>query len=264
MSGVDGDSLAATYGVPPQYPIESVDNALQVLVLLAQRPTLRVTDVSNYLGVASSTAHRLLAMLQYRGFARQDLSTRCYVPGPILDALAYELLRRSDVRALARPVLVRLNEDLAETVHFGQLEGTQVRFVDSIESSRALRVASRLGRAMPAHCTSTGKALLAALPEAAVRALYSDEDLPRLTPRSIGTRSALLAALRRVRARGYATSHEESEEGVSSVAIWLRSPRSATLAVNVSVPVSRMSDTLLESIVARLGVAREELERILP
>lgn len=262
MDGVDC-GLAATYGAAPQYPIESVDNALQVLMLFAERPALRVTDVSNYLGVASSTAHRLLAMLQFRGFTNQDSATRSYVPGPTLDALAFALLRRFDLRTVARPLLERLNQDLGETVHFGRLEGTQVRFIDSIESSRALRVASRLGRSMPAHCTSTGKALLAALPEEAVTDLYPEEVLPRLTACSIGTRSALQAALRDVRARGYAVSHEESEEGVSSVAMSLRSTRSSGLAVNVSVPVSRMSETLLESIVARLGVARHDLEQIL-
>ena len=51
------------YGDSPQYPIESVDNALRVLLLLGEQPKLRLTDVSRYLGVASSTAHRLLAML---------------------------------------------------------------------------------------------------------------------------------------------------------------------------------------------------------
>ena len=59
-------------GPRPQYPIESVDNALKVLLLLGERSSLRLTDVSQYLGVATSTAHRLLAMLQYRGFVQQD------------------------------------------------------------------------------------------------------------------------------------------------------------------------------------------------
>ena len=56
----------------PQYPIESVDNALKLVLLLGERPEIRMSEASRYLGVASSTAHRLLAMLQYRGFVRQD------------------------------------------------------------------------------------------------------------------------------------------------------------------------------------------------
>lgn len=54
------------YGPPPQYPIESVDNALRLLLLFETRPSIRLTDASKYLGVASSTAHRLMGMLLYR------------------------------------------------------------------------------------------------------------------------------------------------------------------------------------------------------
>jgi DNA-binding IclR family transcriptional regulator len=254
---------APSYGSTPQYPIESVDKALQVLLLLGEQPTLRLTDVSRYLGVASSTAHRLLAMLQYRGFVRQDTATRSYVPGPALDGLAFGVLRRLDVRTRARPVLERLNTDLGETVHLGRLEGSNVHFIDSLESSRALRVGGRLGRSMPAHCTSTGKALLSELSEEEVLRLYPDEELVRLTPNSIGTRSKLLEELARIRDRGYSQSMEEAEEGVSSVAVALHSTQSPRLAINVSVPVSRMTDVLQEAVITRLAQAADELDHVL-
>jgi len=107
-----------------------VDNALRVLLLFNDTPALRQTDVSRYLGVASSTAHRLLAMLQYRGFVRQDTATRSYVPGPSLDALAFGVLRRLDLRTIARPVLERLSAQLQEPVHLGRLEGSDVHFLE--------------------------------------------------------------------------------------------------------------------------------------
>jgi DNA-binding IclR family transcriptional regulator len=253
----------AGYGAVPQYPIESVDNALKVLLLLGERPSLRLTDVSNYLGVASSTAHRLLAMLQYRGFVRQDGATRGYVAGPTLDGLAYGVLRRLDVRTRARPVLERLNAELQETVHLGRLEGGDVHFIDSIESSRALRVGGRLGRSMPAHCTSTGKALLAELSCEELSRLYPSEELVQVTPRSIGTRTELEAALAEVRAQGYARSQEESEEGVSSIAVALHSTRSPRLAINAAVPSSRMTEEVRTAILERLTAAAEELDHLL-
>lgn len=253
----------AMYGAAPQYPIESVDNALRVLLLLGERQKLRLTDVSQYLGVASSTAHRLLAMLQYRGFVRQDTATRSYVPGPTLDNLAFGLLRRLDVRTRARPVLERLNTELQETVHLGRLEGASVHFIDSIESPRAVRVGSRLGRTMPAHCTSNGKAMLATLTDAELTALYPDEELPQLTPESVGTRTRLREVLARVREQGYATSFEESEEGVSSVGVALQTPRSPRLAITVSAPVSRMPDDTRAVVLDRLRAAAEELDHLL-
>jgi len=262
MDDVDQSPLP-THGATPQYPIESVDNALKVLLLLGVRPQLRLTDVSQYLQVASSTAHRLLAMLQYRGFVRQEPTTRGYVPGPTLDSLALGVLRRLDVRARARPVLERLNADLGETVHLGRLEGPTVHFIDSIESTRALRVGGRLGRSMAAHCTSSGKVLLAGLTDEELHELYPDEELPQLTEHSIARRSTLQEVLREVRSLGYATSREESEEGVSSLAVALRTGPGTRLAVAASAPVSRMSEETRAEVLRHVAAAAEEIDDLL-
>lgn len=235
-------SSAAPGARVPQYPIESVDNALRVLLLLGERDELRLTEVSEYLGVASSTAHRLLAMLQYRGFVRQNEQTKAYGPGTSLTGVAFAILQRFEFRSVLRPHLERLNRSLTETVHLGLLDGASVRFIDALESPRAVRVASRLGRSMPAHCTSTGKAMLALLSTEELRRLYPDEELEALTGNSIRSRTKLEEALRQVRKRGYALSNEESEAGVSSVAVAfpaLAVP--ARIAFNVAVPASRMS-----------------------
>lgn len=244
---------------PPQYPIESVDNALRLLLLFAERPRIRLTDASEYLGVASSTAHRLLAMLQYRGFVRQDAVSRAYEPGAALSTIAFSMSRHTDVRARARPVLERLNAKLDETVHLGRLEGRQVHFLDSIESRRAVRVASRLGRSMPAHATSTGKAMLSRLSADELRALYPEESLESLTARTITSRKDLERDLATIRRRGYATSNEESQEGVTSIAVALDSPSGVQYAVNASVPINRMSPALRTAIASALQQAAEEL-----
>jgi DNA-binding IclR family transcriptional regulator len=244
----------AVSGLPvPQYPIESVDNALKVLLLLGERNELRLTEVAEYLHVATSTAHRLLAMLLYRGFMRQDPRTRAYLPGTALTGVAFSILQRFDVREALHPFLESLNRDLAETAHLAILDGTAVRFIDAIESPQATRVASRLGKLMPANCTSTGKALLSYLSREELERLYPAEDLPVLTPNSIRTRSALEKELEKVRRQGYATSSQESEDGVCSVAVAFP-PRQAPmrLALNVAVPVYRMNHGLKERIAAAL------------
>lgn len=243
----------------PQYPIESVDNALKVLLLLGERNELRLTEVAEYLGVATSTAHRLLAMLLYRGFMRQDPRSRAYLPGTALTGVAFSILQRFDVRETLHPFMDSLNRELAETVHLAILDGTSVRFIDAIESPQATRVASRLGKMMPASCTSTGKALLGSLADDEIERLYPDEDLPSLTPNSISTRSALRKELEEIRRAGYATSNQESEDGVCSVAVAFP-PRQAPmrLALNVAVPVHRMTDELRDRIAAVLKAAVAE------
>jgi DNA-binding IclR family transcriptional regulator len=256
-----GDPAGREYGSPPQYPIESVDNALRVLMLLVNRGEVRLRDVTNYLGVASSTAHRLLAMLHYRGLIRQDARTKAYLSGPSLDLLAFSVLRRLDVRVRARPVLEKLNAELRETIHLGRLAGVEVDFVDSIESPQALRVSNRLGVAMPAHCTSTGKVLLAALSEDEFEARYPDAQLAQMTKHSISSKDALKTELVTVRRHGYAVSDEEGEEGVVSIAVPIRG---GSFALNASVPVSRMNRNLCRKVLDSLFAGTAEIETLLP
>lgn len=262
MERADGGVVAS--GQKPQYPIESVDNALKILLLLGERPELRMTEVSDYLGVASSTAHRLLAMLLYRGFIRQDESTRAYRPGTSLTGVAYSILQRYDFRQELHPFLEELNKELRETVHLGLLDGPMVRFIDAVESPQAVRVASRLGMTMPAASTSSGKAMLARLGDDEVRALFPGAELDGLTDKSLRRRADLEAELVQVRQRGYAVSSEESEQDVSSVAVAFEPSRApARLAFNVAVPTSRMTRSEQQRIGTVLIAAVERASRVL-
>jgi DNA-binding IclR family transcriptional regulator len=258
------EGLPSIGGPAPQYPIESVDNALKVLLLLGERSELRLTEVADYLGVASSTAHRLLAMLHYRGFIRQDGRSKAYLPGTALTGVAFSILQRFDGRETLRPFLERLNSELGETVHLGILDGAMVRFIDAIESPQAVRVASRLGESKPAHCTSTGKVMLAQLTSEDLYRLYPNEELEGLTPNSIRRRSELEHEVEVIRRLGYATSSEESEEGVASVAVAFPPRRTPMqMAFNVALPVSRMNRGDVRHMGERLAAAVEEATKLL-
>jgi DNA-binding IclR family transcriptional regulator len=254
LSGPATDSLA------PQYPIESVDNALKLLLLLGERPQIRLSEATRYLGVASSTAHRLLAMLAYRGFVRQDPVSKAYLPGPALTGVAFAIFGRIDIQRIATPVMRDLSERLWESIHVGMLDGAAVRFIAAVEGPTAVRVASRLGRTMPAHCTSTGKVMLAGLSQPELHQLLPDEKLERITPQSIGTRTELEAELSRIRERGYGVNREESEEGVTSVAVPIptRAP-GLRLALNAAAPRHRLSRSQYSAVAAALIEAAKEI-----
>lgn len=226
--------------VPPQYPIESVDNALKLILLLGDQQQLRLTDASAHLGVASSTAHRLLAMLSWRGFVRQDPVTKLYGPGPALTNVAFSVLRSMDIPRVAQPILEDLSIELGETCHLGTLEGDRVRFLAVAEPDVAVRVAPRLGKSLPAHCTSTGKALLSEFSNEQIKRLYPAEQLEVVTPNSIGTRTELLEVLVKTRHDGYAVNRQESENGVASVAVPIHVASGIRLAINASAPVQRL------------------------
>lgn len=118
----------------PAYPIESVDKALALLELLRDFGTLRLSDVAVELRVSRSTAHRLLAMLVYRGFAEQDASRR-YIPGPALGAAPAGMSWTAELRRRVLPQLQQLSGQLDETVNLMVRAGTQVRFLATVQGS---------------------------------------------------------------------------------------------------------------------------------
>jgi DNA-binding IclR family transcriptional regulator len=251
----------------PRYPIESVDNALKLLLLFQDRSSLSVAQASDYLGVARSTAHRLLAMLEHHRLVQQDPVQRTYLPGPGLIDLGLGALRDLDVRATVQPFLRELVEEVGETVHFVARKGRDVLFLDSVESPKALRVGSRTGEIMPAHATAGGKAILAALDPLVLNELYPEPALPDVTGRTITNRGVLFTQLATARRIGYTVNKGESEAGISAVAAVIKGADGNVFgALTVAGPTSRLTDQAIASIsrplracTARIG---DELSRL--
>ncbi|MDL5159057.1 IclR family transcriptional regulator [Actinomycetospora termitidis] len=247
-------------GAAPRYPLESVDRTLTLLRQLADRREVALAEVRAHLGVGQSTAHRLLAMLVYRGFAVQDPVSRKYRPGPAFADLGRAAEPSFDLVEVVRPVLVALAAETGETVHLGELVGTDVRYLDVIESASTLRVASRAGQTRPAHATSIGKAMLATHDDEAVRALYPDGIPAAGTSRAVTDVDALLAELRRVRSRGSGRNRGEVESGVSSVGVAIGHPAHGLLGgLSVAAPEARWSAAIERDHVAALRTAAERV-----
>lgn len=244
----------------PQYPLESVDRALRLLLMFRERPQIRISDARDELNVGQSTAHRLMAMLVYHGFAAQDPATRAYRAGPALLEIGLSVVSNLDIRSVAHPVLEELAAVTGETVHLGVLEGNEVRFIDAVESELALRVSGRVGKRLPAHATSLGKAMLAALTDEQLRALYPSESLPVVTAQTMSRRSDLLAELDRTRARGYACNSGESEQGVGSTGVAIMHPvRGALGAITIAAPLTRLDPGKTERHAALLLEASRDI-----
>jgi DNA-binding IclR family transcriptional regulator len=237
-------------GTAARYPIESVAKASRVLTMLSTTPQLKLSDVAEQLAVSPSTAHRLLTTLEDEQLLRQNPVTRLYEAGERLLALAQALTPQRSRWDFARPFLEELSERLGETVNLNTLQCTDVAFVESLEAPTPLRVGSRLGAVMPAHCTSGGKLLLAQLSDAEVENRYPSPTLVQMTDKTILTRDDLLTELRRVRRRGYATNFGESEPGISGVAVLVTdSAGRPRCALAVSAPSSRLSQARVKALV---------------
>jgi len=215
----------------PPYPIASVDHALHLAVVLQQEGPLRVSDVAERLGVSPSTAHRLLAMLVYRGFAEQRPDRR-YEAGDVLRPSPATRAPVALLRQAALPPMRKLVEQVQESVNLLVLAGTDTRFIATAECTQVLRVGSRAGRTLPAHLTSGGTALLAALPADELTALYGEHpevDLPKLR-----------RELTQVRRRGFAINDQRTEAGLTALAVPIRDQQdSAIAAIALAMPTAR-------------------------
>jgi DNA-binding IclR family transcriptional regulator len=217
----------------PTYPLYSVDRALSLIFLLGERKALRVQDVARDLGVAASTAHRLLAMLVHHGFAVVDLQ-HVYRPGPALEMVHTDAHSPGELFGKVKAHLEALAAATGETVHLVTLEGTGTRFIGTVEAARPTRVHTRTGKVLPAHLTAGGKALLARLSREEIYELYPQG--LRLRSEAAGPQFAsLLRELALTRRRGYGMNVEGTEHGVSAVgaAIVHRSGRGIA-AISVS------------------------------
>lgn len=235
----------------PTYAVESVDNALQLLLMLHHLDSLGVTEAAEELGVAPSTVHRLLAMLKFRGFATQGPDHRYR-----LSALSRQLAHRSapSLPAVAAPHLEWLSHKTRETVHLMARSGASVRFIECVEGESALRIASRVGKMLPAHLTSGGRVLLAALPPQYVAGLYPEFG------RDEGDFARLLRRLSVVRQCGYATNIGETERGVNAIGVPIRDDTSCVVAaLAISTPSVRYQR---RNILTLLPAARAAAERI--
>jgi DNA-binding IclR family transcriptional regulator len=187
-------------------------------------------------------------MLEHYGFAQRDTRSRGYQAGPALVSLGLAAVVRMDIRRVARPHMERLAREVEETVTLMSLEGSHVRFLDSVESPHPIRVAARTGLLRPAHTTSAGKAILAELPADRLTELYPDEQLPGLTDKSITSRHDLMDSLEEVRRAGYATNIGESDNGLVAVGVAIpniAAPPAAGLAI--AAPETRLTPAQISS-----------------
>lgn len=224
---------------------QTVERALDALELLAARGGfIGVSELARELHISSPSAHRLLSTLAARGYARQDPVTARYAIGLRCFSLATLAMADIDLRGAVAPHLHALNEATGETVHLALYADGETVYIDRIEGRRPVGPISRIGGRAPAHCVSTGRAILAYLPDEEIERLLS-RGLERHTERSPTTREALEADRRLTRRQGYAINEGSWRPEISGVAAPIRDYSGRVVAsLGVCLPTERFgSDT---------------------
>jgi DNA-binding IclR family transcriptional regulator len=256
-----GVTVAKPMKNPPAYGVTSVDHALHLAVILQVEGPLTVSEAARRLGVARSTAHRLLSTLVYRDFAVQN-ADRSYRVGPVLEIAAQTRFDAAAIRAASLGPLRALVDTLDETANVTVRTGRTVRFIASVECSQALRVGNREGMVFPAHQVTGGLVMLAALTDEELAALYASAPTGGAGDRPDLAR--LRTELRAVRRSGVALNLERSERGVVAIGHGVTNRQGDTVAaVSVSMPSVRHSPRRVKEVVAALTTAAQAISAAL-
>ncbi|MFI8236630.1 IclR family transcriptional regulator [Streptomyces sp. NPDC085866] len=243
----------------PESPVQSVDRAASILELLGRQEEAGVTEIAAELGVHKSTASRPATAPELRGLIEQAEERGKFRLGLGLIRLAGAATVRLDLSRQSRPVRERLAVQIAETINVAILDGDAAINIDQVLGPSAITTHNWLGRRTPLHATSSGKILLAHLPEPELESRLA-APLERCTPRTVTDPGALRTQLRSARADGCAYSVEELETGLNAVAAPVFTFNGqAVAALSASGPSFRLSEQRLPEVSALVRAAAEQI-----
>jgi DNA-binding IclR family transcriptional regulator len=217
-----------------------------LLQIIADMP--RQLDVAALCKIAKlprATTYRIVDALRAEGFVYDAQPDGKLALGPRLIALASRSWAAFDLRTLAHDEIKALRDITGETVHLAVPSGTEMVYIDKLESPQTVRMTSRVGTRISLYASSVGKAYLAALPAAERRDLLGRIAFRRFTQHTIVQRSRLETELTRTLKRGYALDSEETELEIRCIGAAIRDAGGRVVAaISVSIPKYRFDQNV--------------------
>jgi len=242
--------------------IKTAYRLVRVLDLLREAGPLTTTEVSRRLDIAKSTAHAYLSSMHDLELIVRDGDG--YAPSLTLLDFGMARRERLQIVEMARPSLEQLATDTEEAVHLIVEEHGVGVYVDYVLGERAVkseRALPRIGTRSPLHCLSSGKAILANLPEDRVAEILEEKGLPAQTEHTISSERELYDELETIRERGYAVNQHEANRGVHSVGAPIVVEGEVLGAISIAGPANRLTLSYIEDeVVDELLASTNEIE----
>lgn len=245
------------------YAIQAVINAIRLLETFRDEEEQGVTPIAKRLDLHKNNVFRLLATLEQLGYIEQCGESGRYRLGVRSLELGQSFGRSRNLLRRARPILDELVVTCGESAHVGLLRDMQVVHVEGRSPERLVLTGTRVGLALPAHCTALGKVLLGCAPKGVLetfdREVIAGGNLPKLTATTICDPAKFFEHLRTVTVRGYALDLEECEPGLSCAAAPVfDGDGQLVAAISVSGPSFRLDEPRLHDEIVPLVVAAAE------
>ena len=248
-----------------RYFINSILRGSNILRCLTQeKGHFKIGELAYKLNIDRSTVYRLLLSLEKGGLVERDKETGEYSLGLFTFEIGQAYLNRIDFPKVSKPIMKDLAMKVQETVHLAVLSGTEIVYVDKVDSPRPLGIMSKIGQRAPLHCTALGKVLLAFQPEDEQKRILHQLKLIPMTSNTIISKQRLIEELRAIRIKGYALDNREIEEDVECMGAPILDHRANVIAaLSISGPQRKINTPqekqFVSSVVKAAGLISSKL-----
>ena len=246
-----------------QNTIKSLDRALSVLSELAQVEGATLSELSQAMGESPATLYRVLTTFALHGIVEADTRTQTWHIGPEAYQIGSVFLRRTSLIDVSRPILRALMEETGETANLGIEKNGAVLFVSQVETQAPIRAFFAPGTLSAMHASGIGKALLAHMEEAQVKAIAA-KGLEHFTEFTKSTLPDLTADLHAIKTRGYSLDDQERNLGMRCIAATIRNAYGEVIAgLSVSGPTTRVTMDQIEDLSSAVMRAAQDVSTAL-
>ncbi len=211
-------------------------------VIAKKDQTFSLQNLVEETGLPKPTLHRMLQQLESEGMIQREGDGRHYSTGVRLRRLAETLLLNSTTHGARHVVLRQLVEEVGESCNITAFSGSEVMYLDRLESTAPLRFYLHPGSRVPAHCSATGKLFLAQMTPAQRRRLLAHAPLEKFTANTITDLDALEREIDEVKRNGYALDNEEFLPGLQCIGVLVPSKgRHSNMGLAIQAPIMRFT-----------------------
>lgn len=211
-------------------------------VIAARSEVFSLQTLVEETGVPKPTLHRMLQQLESAGMLQREGDGRHYSTGVRLRRLAEQLLLNDTRHGARHAVLRQLVAEVGESCNITALSGSEVLYLDRVETPAPLRFYLHPGSRVPVHCSASGKLFLAQMSPTQRRRLLAGVPLEAYTPHTLTDFDKLEAELDRVKAQGYALDQEEFLPGLRCIAVLVGNGGRSNMGVAIQAPSMRMDN----------------------
>lgn len=242
--------------------IQSIDRAVAILECFTEEnKELRLGEIADRLDLNKSTVHGIVSTLKYHGFISQNEETQKYKLGIRFIEFGDFVSNSINIRKAAKPIIDEVCLKIQETVQIAMLDGIDVLWIDKSESTKSIKITTKIGSRLPAYTTADGKVVLCYKDKEKLKD-YLPKKIPKYTKNTITNKTVFMKRLEEIKKDGYAIDNEEFVEGLICVAAPIFDHEGKVrFSLSTTGPAFRMNKERVKELIVIIKEAADEISR---